>query len=60
MSGKTGFWAIAQREPQKTAAGRAICFQELDGRVNRLSNGLRSLELQYCDGIAMLMHNDPS
>ncbi len=64
MSGKTGFWAIAQSEPRKTAlvdaSGRAIEFEEVDARVNRLSNGLRSLGLQYRDGVAMLMHNDPA
>jgi len=63
MAAKTGFWAIAQAQPEKTALvaddGQAMSFGELDGRVNRLSHGLRALGLQYRDGIAMLMHNDP-
>jgi len=64
MSGKTGFWAIAQSDPQRVALidaeGRSTRFGTLDERANRLSNGLRSLGLQYRDGIAMLMHNDPA
>lgn len=64
MSGKTGFWAIAQSDPQRIAlidgAGRPASFDNLDERANRLSNGLRSLGLQYRDGIAMLMPNDPA
>ena len=64
MAAKTGFWAIAQSHPEKTALvddhGNPVAFGDLDRRVNRLSNGLRALGLQYRDGIAMLMHNDPA
>ena len=64
MAVKTGFWAQAKNDPTRIAlidaAGQSMRFGELDERGNRLSNGLRSLGLQYRDGIAMLMHNDPA
>ena len=61
---RTGFWYIAEDEPDRTALilpdGSVRSYGELYAEANRLARGLRWLGLDAGDGIVVVVENGES
>lgn len=63
VDGAFGFWEIARADPRRTAivqeGGACITYGELLDLVNRLTHGLRAIDIGPHDVVAALMANEP-